>query len=260
MKALAIVGTMRKNGDSYRILKRFEESLQGKANAEVEYLFLSDVDLGCCRGCCACFTQGESRCPKRKLTEPIENRLMESDGVVLASPVYAHHVTAVMKNFLDHFAYFFHRPRFFGKPAVHVSSTGGSGLKETLDYLRFTSKGWGYVPAGTIGVAQWRYESDKSYRGKIGAEIERAAANFVKTAASKTPPRPGMHDLMFFRAMRMKAEYIPFDRAYWDERGWFTQSYFTAAPINPFALLAANALEALIRASRQGVRKPDTRS
>ncbi len=251
MKALAVVGTTRKNGDSYRILKRFEESLQGKAKAEVEYLFLSDVDLGYCRGCCACFNRGESSCPKRKLTEPIENKLMESDGIVLASPVYAHHVTGLMKNFLDHFAFLFHRPRFFGRPAVHVSSTGGSGLKKTLDYLRFTSRGWGYVPVGTLGVAQWRYEDDKSYRDKIDAEIERAAAGFIRTAVSKTPQRPGVFDLVFFRAMRAKAEYIPVDRVYWDERGWFTKDYFTDAPINPFTLLAANALEALIRAAEK---------
>ncbi|MCL6590984.1 MAG: hypothetical protein K6U80_13650 [Firmicutes bacterium] len=40
-----------------------------------------------------------------------------------------------MKNFLDHFTYFFHRPRFLDKTALVFSTTGGSGLKETRDIL-----------------------------------------------------------------------------------------------------------------------------
>jgi multimeric flavodoxin WrbA len=257
MKALAIVGTMRKNGDSYHLIRKIEERFKLESNIEVEYLFLADHDLGYCRGCCACFNHGEARCPKRDLTGPIEEKLVGADGVILASPVYDHHVTALMKNFFDHFAYFYHRPRFFGKPAIIVSTTGGSGLKETLDYLSFTALGWGYRPVAKLGAIQHLYARKDSYRAAIDAEIGRAVRKFTGLSSSTEAIRPTLYDLIFFRAMRLKAEMNPCDRAFWEERGWLDGDYYTKAPINPLSLGAAKIVESKMRADIARAMKPD---
>lgn len=260
MKVLAVVGTTRKNGDSYHLIKELEEQLKRESDVEMEYLFLADCDLGYCRGCCACFNHGEERCPKRDLTGPIEEKLIGADGVILASPVYEHHVTAIMKNFFDHFAYFYHRPRFFGKPAILLSTTGGSGLKETLDYLSFTALGWGYTPVAKLGVISHLYKHKESYQAAVNRDVGRAAHAFYSLVSSKKgPTNPKLYNLLFFRAMRLKAEMNPCDRKYWEEHGWLTSNYYVQAPINPFSLVVAKIIEAKIRANIQGMIKPDSK-
>jgi multimeric flavodoxin WrbA len=257
MKVIAAVGTMRKNGDSYHMIQKIEERLRRESSIEMEYLFLSDYDLGYCRGCCACFNQGEESCPKRELTGPIEEKLVGADGIIIASPVYDHQVTAIMKNFFDHFAYFYHRPRFFGKPAILLSTTGASGLKETLDYLSFTATGWGFKPVAKLGVISPLYQRKESYKATIDADIELAAREFSNLISSKAPTKPKLYDLIFFSAMRMKAERNPCDRKYWEERGWLKSSYFVQAPINPIRRIAAKIIEAKMRASINRMIKPD---
>ncbi len=47
------------------------------------------------------------RCPLMDDRERIEKQILASDGVIFASPVFAMNVTALMKKFLDRFAYTF---------------------------------------------------------------------------------------------------------------------------------------------------------
>ena len=42
----------------------------------------------------------------------IREEMLNADGLIFVSPVYAHQVTALMKNFIDRFAYVLHRPCF----------------------------------------------------------------------------------------------------------------------------------------------------
>jgi multimeric flavodoxin WrbA len=67
--------------------------------------------------------------------------MLVSDGVIFVSPAYCQNVTALMKNFVDRFAYIFHRPRFFNQKALIISTTCGAGLKETLNYLEGRRRG-----------------------------------------------------------------------------------------------------------------------
>jgi len=53
----------------------------------------------------------------------------------------------LMKNFIDRFSYIFHRPRFFDKKALLLSTTGALGLKEIFDYLAGSIKK-SLAPAG----------------------------------------------------------------------------------------------------------------
>jgi multimeric flavodoxin WrbA len=45
-----------------------------------------------------------------------------ADGVIFATPVYVMNVSALMKTFIDHFSYIYHRPRFFDKKALLLST------------------------------------------------------------------------------------------------------------------------------------------
>ena len=126
------------------MIQVFESKLKAiEKGMKFDYIFLRELEIDFCIGCMRCFKEEEEFClEKEKKTLKIRDKMLESDGAIFASPVYAHNVTALYKNFIDHFSYMFHRPRFFDKYAVVLATTGGSGFEIVLKYLE-SAKFWG---------------------------------------------------------------------------------------------------------------------
>lgn len=81
-------------------------------NIEFNYLFLKDINLKRCVGCFSCLQKGKNLCPLKDDRDKVFQQIMDSDGVIFASPAYNFNVTSLMKNFIDRFAYLGHRPQF----------------------------------------------------------------------------------------------------------------------------------------------------
>ena len=107
-------------------------------------MFLSDCDLRVCRGCKACFIRGEEFCPLHDDRDVLIDKMMRSDGVVLASPVYSFQVSALMKAFLDRLGFAFHRPRFHGKAYTSIVVEGLYGGRAVVKYLDFVGGALGF--------------------------------------------------------------------------------------------------------------------
>ncbi len=145
MKILVIMGSPRK-GNTYKAVKKIEKFMQSLGDVEVEYLMLKDANLSQCRGCFVCTMEGEDHCPFKNESSAIEQKMHDADGVIFAAPVYGMNVPALMKTFIDHFSYIFHRPRFFDKKpllAPLLSITGALGFKEVFHYLKLVVSVWG---------------------------------------------------------------------------------------------------------------------
>ncbi len=78
-------------------------------------------------------------------------KIKNSDGIMLTSPVYLQAVSGKLKTFLDRTCKWFHRPEIYGKPILVIATTKGSGIKSTLQYLKKADIQWGGVNSGTIG-------------------------------------------------------------------------------------------------------------
>lgn len=63
MKILAIIGSPKGKGNSYRVTKEVEEKMKEIEDVNFEYIFLKDIDLQMCRGCFSCVVKGENFCP-----------------------------------------------------------------------------------------------------------------------------------------------------------------------------------------------------
>jgi multimeric flavodoxin WrbA len=59
-KILVIMGSPRK-GNTFRACEELRGFLEKELAVEFEYLWLKDANLQPCRGCLACFAQGEER-------------------------------------------------------------------------------------------------------------------------------------------------------------------------------------------------------
>lgn len=234
MKFLAIIGSPRNNGNTFAVVEKIANKLKSLGDIEIEYIFLSEVNLESCKGCCACLITGEIYCPNKdddRIT--LEEKILSADGVIFASPVYAMNMPALMKNFMDRFAFSMHRPRFFNQYTMIVSVTGIVGLKETLNsiaQLRYC----GFNVVQTLGLIPENPLIKPSITNlKQIKKIEKSAEKFYKKITSKKPIEPSLRQLCEFRVQRdcfkKLPNIAPCDFAYFQKRGWFDSqcNYYT---------------------------------
>lgn len=98
VKIIVINGSPRKNGLTASILHSVEEELISQGN-DVEYVDLTDLDIGHCRGCCSCYKTGH--CHMDDGAELLSEKIRHADGLVLGSPTYASNVSGLMKDLID---------------------------------------------------------------------------------------------------------------------------------------------------------------
>ena len=247
MKVLAVMGSPHR-GASQALTERIENKLKEHGDVEFNYLHLKDADLKPCRGCFVCFLKGKEKCPLKDDKESIEKQIDEADGVIFVSPVYSMHVSYLMKLFIDRFSYTFHRPRYFGKYALALATTGNLGLKETLGYLKGVALCWGFEYVDQIGVA-----SPPKPLLPLKAQRDRTdevVKKFHQAMAEKRPRKLGLIDHLMFHSMRtvygkfVNISPVPRDYTYWKERGMFEpgRKYYVEAVDSFFGNLIAKVL------------------
>lgn len=109
-KVMAINGSARKNSNTATLLKR---ALEGAAStrAEIELVHLIDLNYKGCVSCFACHRKGTALCGtcalKDELT-PVLEKAMNSDILILGSPIYLGDVTSIMRGFLERIVFMNH--------------------------------------------------------------------------------------------------------------------------------------------------------
>lgn len=97
-KVLIISGSPRKGGNSDKLCDRFAEGARD-AGHSVTKVSLADCKVGFCTGCNCC---GQThRCIIDDDVPEIIGRMMTSDVIVMASPVYFYSVDAQIKALID---------------------------------------------------------------------------------------------------------------------------------------------------------------
>jgi multimeric flavodoxin WrbA len=103
MKVLALNGSPNKGrGGTAQVLSPFLEGMS-EAGAEVEVLYVYDLQVKPCLGCFACWVKTPGQCAQKDDVAVVLARLAAADVVVLATPVYVDGMTGPMKTLLDRF-------------------------------------------------------------------------------------------------------------------------------------------------------------
>lgn len=100
MLVTAFSATPRKNGNSDVLAQAVLRGAES-AGAVVEKVRLHGIDISPCRACDTCQKSYEAGCVIDDDMKELLTRLVQSDGIVLASPIYFFSVAAQMKVFLD---------------------------------------------------------------------------------------------------------------------------------------------------------------
>ncbi len=97
-KVLVISSSLRKNSNSDCIAKEFARGAKEAGN-EVDYISLRGKNINFCRGCLAC--QKIKKCVIQDDMLEIEEKMVNSDVIVFATPIYYYEMSGQLKTLLD---------------------------------------------------------------------------------------------------------------------------------------------------------------
>ena len=101
MKITVFNGSPRKEkGNTHLITKHFLKGCE-KAGADTETVFLASKNINHCMGCFNCWTKTPGKCIQRDDMDILLEKFIQSDIVVLATPLYTDSVSSILKKFLE---------------------------------------------------------------------------------------------------------------------------------------------------------------
>lgn len=98
MKALAICGSPRQNGNTEYFLRLFLAELAAKG-IDTEFLWLGDKHILPCRGCYGCLVN--KACVQKDDFEAVFARMEAADAIIVGSPVYVSKPAALLTALLE---------------------------------------------------------------------------------------------------------------------------------------------------------------
>ena len=94
MKAIAIVGSPRKNGNTEILAKHTLKAIE-EEGVDTELIRLAGLDIKPCTACMVC--EKKEWCPIKDDLFPIYTKMKEADAIIFASPVYFGSATPQIK-------------------------------------------------------------------------------------------------------------------------------------------------------------------
>lgn len=256
-KVTAFVGSARKQ-HTLACVQRFLDDVRAPGDVETEIVRLSDCRVETCRGCRRCFDDGEEHCPyAADNRDTLLEKMMASDGVVFASPVYTWQVSAITKKLLDRLGFVCHRPRFFGKVFTSLVVQGIHGGRQVVKYLDFVgfTLGFEVVRGSCLTTIDPLTEEARRKNDRI---LLAHGRRFRERLSRSLYPPPTLLKLMGFRmartSMRLMLDESARDYRYYRDNGWFESDYYYPVRLGPLRRAAGRLFDlGAARSARHGV-------
>lgn len=229
MKCLIIHGSPRR-GNTWSVLNIAKEEMQKNGEFEFEIIELAKEKIPMCIGCFNCIAKGEKKCPHNSYIDSIVKKMEESDAFIITSPVYSMQVSGVLKNFIDHMSYNFHRPKFYNKKVLIITTTAGAGHTSTANYIKEVMEYWGVNYVQTMPIAYRSLELSEKNKEKV---IKGAKA-FSKELNSHKIHQPKLKSLMMFHLWKNSSKEDGFsiaDFEYWSDESLKKGLYYESIPL-----------------------------
>lgn len=145
MKALAINGSPRKNGNTKQLLEMVLDPLS-EAGWETELYQLGGKPIAGCKGCWTCAKTKNFECStKNDAFEEVFPKMLEADAIIIGSPTYFTNVTAEVKALIDRSGVvaLCNKSAFHGKigaAVVAVRRGGGTQVQDMINHMFLMSQ------------------------------------------------------------------------------------------------------------------------
>ena len=232
MKKILLINSSNRKKNTYNLLLSIENILKNKGY-ETELIGLHDYKINFCKGCEVCILK--SNCSIKDDSDEIMQKIIESDGLIIGTPVYLNNMSGILKTFIDRTCSWFHRSKVAQKPTLILANTQGSGIKNTLNSIEEVMIQWGVCFAGTIS------RNGRSFNKPIE---EKELEKFIKLINSDGKRySPSFKEVYTYNIQRTLASNIfPLDKEYWESKGWMDSPYFPNAKLNTMQKLYGNGI------------------
>lgn len=125
-KLIAFMGSPRKQGNIHTLVNRMVEGAKDKG-LETKIYFLNELNIRPCQSCMYCRKPENERCIINDDLKDFYSEIKDAEYLILASPVYIHQISGLLKNTIDRFYPLTdhkHKPRFGIKKAIFIYSQG----------------------------------------------------------------------------------------------------------------------------------------
>ncbi len=221
MKILGILGSPRDRGNTVMLLDA-ALAAASEAGAQTEKIGVSDLKMNFCIACGRCYATG--KCVYDDGVTMLQSKMMEADGVILASPNYIQSVTAQLKTLMDRSSVHIHCFLFEGKYGASVATAGGVDAEPVAEFANGFLQVCGMQ---TVGIAA-------AQAAGVGALVDQEAALAQATTVGadlvaaisegrQFPDQMAGHEAF---AEQMKqlvlavGDMAPFQLEHWRKMGW----------------------------------------
>lgn len=232
MEICIIHGSNRK-GNTERTIEIIKDKLNTLDKIIYSDIYLSKDLPVFCDGCFLCMDKGDYAgqiCPHKQYTHPILEKMLRSDGIIIASPSYALAETAQVKALFDHLACSFmnHRPNseMFNKIGLIVSTAAGAGTGGVVNTVRKNMLFWGMIRTIKCQINMWAKEWDKMQikkRNNVEKLLQKKANKFYTYIKKRNKLRRNINTIflwfIFKKLIKSYSDDAP-DKIYWKSKGW----------------------------------------
>lgn len=205
MKVTAFNGSPRKGGNCEQALNLIGEELK-KEGIEFEIVQVGNQPVRGCLACYKCLETGSGHCiQKDKVNEWID-KMVASDGIILASPVYYGGIAGTMKCFLDR-AFLAAGSKLHHKVGASIVTVRRSGALETFQQLNAylntmemimpTADYWNNIHGLNIGEIKEDIEGIEVMR-KLGRNMAWIMKVIEASKGKIDPPQTGQRTMTNF--------------------------------------------------------------
>lgn len=196
-------------------------------NSSLETYIYTPSSIENCRGCSTCFSTGKCILEKEDNISSIINKMMESDVIILGSPVYFHNVSGGMKNFIDRLSYLSYVFPCRGKIAVTVSTSNTNGNEYVDMYLEKFLQVLGSTVVKKLSLRLALLNQEK-----IDNEIKQTANIIKKMYKNKWMLKSTNFQEQYFKNYKSVFEKISRDEKFYYMNIWREQNYFKYSTFN----------------------------
>lgn len=181
MKVLAINGSARKNGNTDILMNRILEKLED-AGIETEKIQLAGKIIEPCKACFAC--GGKKNCVHQKdCFREVFEKMTETDGIILGSPVYSANISATMQAVLERAAVVcdMNPGLLTHKIGVSVAAARRGGALNAIDTMNhfFLNHEMFVVGSTYWNMAYGQMPGDVAYDEEALANMDNLAENMI---------------------------------------------------------------------------------
>ena len=182
MKVVGIVCSPRKGGNTEILVREALDAIQ-ELGGETELITVSDKTINPCDGCNTCVKEGI--CRINDDMQEIYQQLLQSDGIIIGTPVYFLNVSAQAKAVMDRTYAFLRQRKLMSKVAgaIVVARRVGAGQVRSLLYSYFMAHRM-LVAGGGIGYGRGKGEVREGPGGAIDTSALEEARSLGKAVAS----------------------------------------------------------------------------